>query len=373
MHQYIWKNINWTQFTYDQQKIWPKIADVKFKQGQLLTKLSTLDENDRTETLADTLALETQQSAKIEGEIYSIEQVRSSINRRFGLPEAGLPCQNRSIEGLVEVLLDATVKAQEKLDKKRIYSWHGALFPTGVSGLKKVRVGEYRSDQFGEMEIVSGAIGHETIHYIAPPAEQLPHLMKNFFNWWEKSRSNMESVIRAGIAHAYFVLIHPFDDGNGRIARALTDMALAQGDEMKFRYYSMSAQLMQRRKEYYLELEKASQGTGDITEWLAWFVSQFEQALDHSEARLANVFLKAAFWHQFQDLELNSRQRKVINKLLEAGPTGFIGGMSTRKYVAINNVSRATAYRELNELVEKNVLQTVGVGRGIRYEIIKHN
>jgi Fic family protein len=369
MSQYIWKTPKWTEFKWDQQEIWPKVANAKFKQGQLLTKLSALAEGDRTENLAHTLALETQQTAKIEGEIYAIEQVRSSINRRFGLSEAGLPVQNRSIEGLVEVLLDATIKANEVLDKKRLCSWHGALFPTGISGLQKIMVGEYRNDKSGNMEIVSGAIGHEQVHYIAPPAEQLNKLMDDFLNWWEKSKTETDNIIRAGMAHAYFVLLHPFEDGNGRIARALTDMALAQGDGMQYRYYSMSSQLMQRRKEYYLELEQAGRGSGDLSEWLSWFTSQFELAIDEAQNRLANVFSKAAFWQQHQDLEVNSRQRKITNMLLEAGPKGFIGGMSTRKYVAINKVSRASAYRELNDLVAKGILQTVGIGRGLRYEI----
>jgi len=369
MSRYVWNSSNWTNFTWDQSTIWPKVADVKFKQGQLLTKLTALGESDRTEILASTLALETQQTAKIEGETFAIEQIRSSINRRFGLSEAGLPVQNRSIEGLVEVLLDATLKANEKLDKKRICSWHGALFPTGISGLRKIQVGKFRDDRGGMMEIVSGAIGHEKIHYIAPPATQLGSLMNEFFIWWEKSKSESDYIIRAGLAHAYFVLLHPFEDGNGRIARALADMALAEGDGMTYRYYSMSAQLMQRRKEYYQKLEEVSRGTGDLTEWLSWFVSQFEEAIGDANRRLANVFMKAAFWHQHQDLELNSRQRKVINILLEAGPEGFIGGMSTRKYVSTNKVSRATAFRELNELVEKQIFQTVGIGRGLRYEI----
>lgn len=369
MTQFIWKRPGWTEFKWDQQSIWPKVANAKFKQGQLLTKLSSLTEGDRTENLAHTLALETQQTAKIEGEIYVMEQVRSSINRRFGLSEAGLPIQNRSIEGLVEVLLDATLKANEILDKKRLCSWHGALFPTGVSGLRKIVVGEYRSDMSGQMEVVSGTIGHEQVHYVAPPAVQLHQLMSDFLNWWKKSEEETDNIIRAGIAHAYFVLLHPFEDGNGRIARALTDMALAQGDGMKYRYYSMSSQLMERRKEYYLKLEQVGRGSSDLTEWLSWFISQFELAIDEAQNRLANVFLKAAFWQQHQEIEVNTRQRKIINLLLESGPKGFIGGMSTRKYVTINKVSRASAYRELNDLVTKGILKTVGIGRGLRYEI----
>lgn len=369
MSHYIWNNRNWTNFTWDQSVVWPKVAQVKFKQGQLLTKLSTLGEGDKTETLAAILAIETQQTAKIEGEMYALEQIRSSINRRFGLSEAGLPIQNRSIEGLVEVLLDATLKADEALNKTRLCSWHGALFPTGISGLRKIIVGEYRSDQSGQMKIVSGAIGHERVHYIAPPAKQLIQRMDDFFTWWNESAAKSESIIRAGIAHAYFVLLHPFEDGNGRIARAISDMALAQGDKMQYRYYSMSARLMQRRKEYYQNLENIAKGNSDLTEWLVWFVSQFEQSISDAQNRLENVFLKAAFWHQHQDMELSNRQKKVINLLIEAGPKGFIGGMSTRKYSALNKVSRATAYRELNDLVEKNILKTIGVGRGLRYEI----
>lgn len=369
MSHYIWQKPNWTNFSWNQELIWPKVASAKFKQGQLLARLSALSEKDKTATLADTLALETQQTAKIEGEIYALEQVRSSINHRFGLSEAGLPVQNRSIDGLVEVLLNATLQANESLDKTRLCNWHRSLFPTGFSGLKHIQVGEYRTDTQGEMEIVSGAIGHERVHYLAPPASQLPQMMDTFYRWWTTSHSSTESIIRAGMAHAYFVLIHPFEDGNGRIARALTDMALAQGDGIPHRYYSMSSQLMQRRKEYYFELEKVGTGSSDLTDWLEWFISQFESTLDDSHHRLEIVFSKAKFWQKHQEIEINKRQRKVVNLLLEKGKDGFTGGMSTRKYVAINKTSRATAYRELSDLVAKGIFQTTGVGRGLRYEI----
>lgn len=326
-------------------------------------------ESDLKKAEAVVLEQETLTTAQIEGEKYRPESVRSSVYRRLGLDYAGLPRTERHIDGLVEVLLDATVKREKPLTKKRLFGWQAALFPTGFSCLTKIETGKLRTDIAGPMQVVSGPISREKIHFQAPPAQRLAQEIAGYLDWWRQSRSKIDGIIRAGTAHFYFVTIHPFADGNGRLARVLTDMALAQDDQQPRRYYSLSQEIIRRRKEYYSVLETAQKGTVDITDWLVWFTGCFSAALTAAETLLGDVFSKAEFWRKYPAVEINTRQRKVLNRLLDAG-RGRFGGLTTRKYLGMTGTSRRTAIREIQSLVRQNILrQNKGLGRNVSYDI----
>jgi Fic family protein len=308
------------------------------------------------------------QTAAIEGENLDREGVRSSVALHLGLPSAGLRSADRAVDGLVEVLLDATHNHEKLLDKERLCGWHTALFPSGRSGFHPIVVGAWRNES---MKVVSGPFGRQSVHYEAPPPERMDAEMASFFAWWKESRNNLDGIIRAALAHLYFVSIHPFDDGNGRLARTITDMALAQDEGMGRRYYSLSAQIMRERDGYYEMLEKIQTGDGDCTEWLLWFITCFERALTTAEATLTVILFKAGFWNRHAEKEVTERQRKVLNRLLDAGKGGFEGGLSTRKYMGMTKVSRATAWREIEDLLQKEMLRPLpGGGRSAAYEIV---
>ncbi len=367
MHRYIWELPNWNDFYWQEKKLLPLISAVRLKQGQLITKVKNLFEDDLKKAQAIILEEETLKTAQIEGEKYNPESVRSSIHRRLGLDYAGLPKTERHIDGLVQILLDASLEFDKPLTKKRLFSWNAALFPTGYSGLTKIDVGKFRT---GPMQVVSGPIGKEKVHYQAPKADVVSKEMAAYFNWWAGSIGNLDGIIRAGVAHFYFVTIHPFEDGNGRIARALTDMALAQDDKLSKRYYSLSNEIINRRKAYYDILKKSQKNGQDITNWLIWFIECFSLALDTSDTLLSDIFAKTNFWKKYSKVQVNSRQQKVVNKLLDAGIGNFEGGLTNRKYVSIANVSRRTAVREINDLLDKNILkQNEGEGRSVSYDI----
>ncbi len=370
MSQYIWSNPQWPKFNWDEALILKKLAEVRFKQGQLITRMRNLNTIDSVAAQAEILVAETIQTAQIEGEKYDPVIVRSSVNRQLGIAYAGLPQPSRNVAGLVEVLLDATTQFDQKLTVPRLQSWQAALFPTGYSGLHQIKVGGLRDDQLGPMQVVSGPIGKEQVHYEAPPALQLTQEMAQFLAWWDESEHNLEGVIRAGVAHFYFITLHPFEDGNGRLARALTDMALAQDDGLNRRYYSLSDQIVKTKASYYAILERTQKGDLSITDWLLWFLDCFDRALQHSEKLLEKVWSKAAFWQKHQQLQLNMHQSKVLNILLDAGRGGFQGGLTTRKYVSFTKTSRATAYREIVDLLEKNILKAnEGKGRSVSYDL----
>lgn len=367
MHTYIWELPNWKNFSWNENELLPLISSARLKQGQLIQKVTNLFEDDLKKAEAIVLEEETLKTARIEGEKYNPESVRSSIHRRLGLDFAGLPRTERHIDGLVEVLLDATQNYIKPLNKERLFSWHAALFPTGYSGLSKIEVGTFRT---GPMQVVSGPIGREKLHYQAPNADRISKEMDLFFNWWHETDTSLDGIIRAGIAHFYFVTIHPFDDGNGRITRALTDMALAQDDALPRRYYSLSNEIIKKRKEYYNVLEQTQKSDTNITDWLKWFISCFSSALDNSEILLQDIFAKTEFWRKNKDSTIGARQKKVINKLLDAGKNKFKGGLTTRKYMAITKMSRRTAVREIQDLLGKNMLkQNKGEGRSVSYDI----
>lgn len=366
--KYIWENKNWTDFLWSSDELLPHLGQARQTQGKILIRVKALGMPLTNQAQAEILTEEAMQTSAIEGEILKRDSVRSSVARHLGLSQAGLPPADRHIDGLVEILLDATRNYEKPLTVKRLQSWHAALFPTGYSGLHKIRVGKWRTQP---MQVVSGSVGKEKVHYQAPPAEKLDKEMKGFLDWWEKSNGTMEGFLRAAIAHFWFVTIHPFDDGNGRIARALTDMALAQDEKLDMRFYSLSSQIMEERNDYYDVLEKCSKGKSDVTEWLSWFLGCANRAMQKSERIIGNVLAKADFWQHHSQTTLNDRQRKVVNRLLDAGEGQFEGGLTTRKYVSLTKTSRATAFREIADLLEKEVLtqDPKSKGRSVRYDL----
>jgi len=370
MQTYIWQRKKWPHFTWDEQSILPLLSIARLKQGKLIQKVHSLLANDLTRVEAIVLEEETLQTARIEGEKYNPESVRSSIHRRLGLDYAGLPKVEQHIDGLIDVLLDATAHSKSALTVARLQKWQAALFPTGYSGLNKIAAGKFRTDSTGPMQVVSGAIGREKVHFQAPSATVIIQEIKQFLSWWQQSRKVTDGLIRAGVAHFYFITLHPFDDGNGRISRALADMALAQDDGLTKRYYSLSKEILAEKKAYYNVLEQSQKGGLDITNWLVWFLQCFINALDTSEKLLKSIFFKAEFWRQHQQAILTQRQRKVLNVLLDAGRGNFIGGLTTRKYVALTKVSRITAVREINDLLEQKLLtRNQALGRNVSYDL----
>lgn len=310
-------------------------------------------------------------TSEIEGERLDPNAVRSSVARRLGLPTAGMAfTENQQADGVIQILLDATLNFNQELTSERLFGWHAALFPTGYSGLRKIRVASWRNDRNGPMKVVSGPIGHEKIHYIAPPAKRLANEMSRFFVWWEESRNEIDGLLRASLGHLWLAAVHPFEDGNGRIARALTEMALAQDENLFTRYYSLSSQIMAEREAYYRILERTNKGDGDITDWMKWFLECMTRAILSSNEILSNVMLKARFWKHYASTKLKDRQSKVLYRLLDAGPGGFEGGLTNRKYAGIAHVSRATAQRELADLVQKGILRlNPGGGRSTSYDL----
>ena len=365
---YIWQRENWTDFRWQSSLLLQSLGEARLCQGKLLSKIHTLGIGLEQEAQAEILVEETVKTAAIEGETLSKDSVRSSVTRHLGLPTAGFAAVERHIDGLVDVLVDATACYDKPLSAERLKSWQAALFPTGRSGLKRIRTGKWRGTD--PMQVVSGPIGRETIHFEAPPTERIDTEMEQFLSWWKESENNMEGLICAAIAHFRFVTIHPFADGNGRIARALTDMALARDEALSVRFYSLSSQIMEERDEYYAILEQSQKGDGDITKWLLWFLGCFVRAIERSENLISTVLAKAGFWQKHSQAIINERQCKVVNRLLDAGEDGFKGGLTTKKYVSMTKVSRATAYREISDLVNKNILrQNQGRGRNISYDL----
>ena len=371
--RYIWQFPTWPEFRWDSTVLLKLLGDCRFQQGSLLAQMRELGFEVQQQARAEVLIEEALKTSEIEGVRLDMRAVRSSVARRLGLPSAGMPEVNNSLaDGVVEILLDATQNHGRKLAAGRLFGWHAALFPTGYSGIHKIRVAAWRDDRQGPMQVVSGPIGREKVHYQAPPADRLKDEMKRFFRWWHKSRNEMDGILRAGVAHLWFVAVHPFDDGNGRIARTLTDMALAQDENLATRCYSLSSQIMAERDAYYKILERTNKQDGDITEWLRWFLTSMSGAVLNSNRLLSSVMQKARFWKRHAQTDLNNRQRKALNRLLDAGPGGFEGGLSNRKYAGMTHVSRATAQRELADLVKKGILrQNPAGGRSASYGLVR--
>ena len=365
MSRYIYLLKNWPTFKWEDEKIILPLSAVRHKQGRLLGKLEGLGFRLREEASLETLTQDVIKSSEIEGEKLPSDQVRSSIARRLGIEIAGEVTANRNVEGVVEMMLDATQQYDLLLIRKRLFGWHASLFPTGRSGMHKIQVGRWRNDARGPMQVVSGAIGREKVHYEAPAAGKLNAEMNKFLEWFNKTTTT-DPVLKAAIAHLWFVTIHPFDDGNGRIARAIADMQLARADASRQRFYSMSAQIQRERNIYYDILEKTQQGNLDITEWLLWFINCLDRAISLSEENLSGVTQKAKFWELHQTVALNERQRKMLNKLLD----GFDGKLSSSKWAKIAKCSPDTALRDIQDLIEKEILEKEeGGGRSTSYRI----
>jgi len=369
--QYIWQQPSWPEFRWDNAALLKQIGICRFQQGSLLTQMKDLGFDVRQQARAEVLIEEALKTSEIEGERLDPNAVRSSVAQRLGLPTAGLAStKNEQADGVVQILLDATQNFKQTLTPQRLFGWHAALFPTGYSGMHKIKVASWRDDRNGPMRVVSGPIGREKIHYQAPSAERLADEMNRFFCWWEDSRQEMDGILRGGMAHLWFVAVHPFEDGNGRVARALTEMALAQDENLSTRYYSLSSQIMAEREDYYRVLERTNKGEGDLTDWMKWFLECMSRSILSSNKLLSNVMLKAWFWKHYAQTKLKERQSKVINRLLDAGPGGFEGGLTNRKYAGMTHVSRATAQRELADLVQKGVLRpNPGGGRSTSYDL----
>lgn len=360
LQQWIWQRPEWPRLRWDQGALAPLLARARLAQGKALGATRLLDAGLSLEAAAAILVEDGLTTSAIEGERLDLEAVRSSVARHLGLPTAGLPAPPRAVDGLIEVLFDATRRHDKPLTAERLFGWHAALFPSGRSGLHTIRSGELRGDD--PMQVVSGGAGRERIHFVAPPRKGLEAELSNFMAWFEARPAELDGLIRAGVAHLWFVTLHPFEDGNGRLARALTDMALSQDERQPQRLFSLSAQILRERKAYYAVLERTQRGGLDITDWLAWFLEQVEASANASEKTVANILAKARFWLRHQGTDLSGRQRKVLNRLLDAGPEGFEGGITTRKYMSLTKTSRVTAYRELADLVEKGCLAPTGKG-----------
>ena len=368
-HTWIWQHSGWPVFRWDDGDLALVLARARLAQGKALGVARLLDDTLTVEAVAAILVEDGVTTCAIEGEKLDPAAVRSSVARRLGLPTAGLPVPPRAVDGLVEVLLDATRRHDRPLTRERLCGWHAALFPSGHSGLRRIRAGDLRGEE--PMQVVSGRIGRERVHFEAPPRAGLERELDRFLRWFEAPPGDVDGLVRAGLAHLWFVTLHPFEDGNGRLARAITDMALAQDERQPMRLFSVSAQLLRERETYYSVLERTQRGGLDVTGWLAWFLAQVESAALAADATVANTLAKARFWLQHQATDLNARQRKVLNRLLDAGPGGFEGGLTTRRYVGLTRASRATAYRELADLVAKGCLErTDKGGRSSSYQVV---
>ncbi len=367
LDKWIWQDAAWPNFTWDAARLSAPLATARRAQGEVAGMAKLLDADADLAAQLEVMTREGVATSAIEGESLDPDTLRSSLARRLGLPTAGLPPATRSAEGLGDVLLDATRDYARPLTLKLLCDWQAALFPTGRSGLHEIRTGELRGAD--PMRIVSGPIGRERVHYEAPPRERLNAEMENFLAWFNAPPAGLDGVLRAGLAHAWFELVHPFEDGNGRVGRALLDRALAQDEGRAARLYSMSARFAAVRDEYYDALGKLSRGSLDATEWLAWFLAQLEAAAKSSELTVQKVLFKARYWVKHASKPLNERQKKALNALLDAGPRGFVGGLTNKKYAGLTHTSPATAQRDLAQLVESGCLVLVGAGRGARYEL----
>ncbi len=365
MAKYIHERPQWPKFQWDKVALADQLAAVRHRQGRLIGRMGSLGFSLRDEAVLQTLTRDVLKSSEIEGAILDPAQVRSSIARRLGMDIADLVQSGRDVEGVVEMMLDATQKFDVPLTDERLFAWHAALFPTGRSGMTLIRVGAWRDDSAGPMQVVSGPLGREKVHYQAPDAGRLDHEMKLFLEWFNAEQSG-DPVLKSGIAHLWFVSIHPFDDGNGRIARAIADMVLARSEGSSQRFYSMSAQIREERNAYYKELEAVQKRDIDITEWLRWYLDCLDRAVAGAEDILANVLKKARFRECHANVTFNDRQKDILMRLLE----GFKGKLTTSKYAKIEKCSQDTALRDIKDLLELGILQKdTGGGRSTSYSL----
>jgi Fic family protein len=366
MATYIHELKDWPNFGWDHAGLARSLAAVRNRQGRLTGRMEELGFRTRSEANLEALTEEVTKSSEIEGEVLNRDQVRSSIARRLGVEIGALTPADSKVEGVVEMLLDATANYQVPLTSERLFGWHAALFPTGRSGMNRITVGHWRTDATGPMQVVSGPIGHERVHYQAPDADRLPEQTQTFIDWFNAGQ-DLDPLLKAGIAHFWFVTIHPFDDGNGRIARAIADMQLARSEHSSQRFYSVSAQIRQDRNAYYDILEATQKGDLDITAWLAWFLDCLDRAFDRAETILASVLRRARFWRRHANVAFNDRQRTMINRL----SNGFEGKLTSSKWGQLAKCSQDTALRDIGDLVAKGVLtRDAPGGRSTSYSLV---
>jgi len=365
MAVYIHQLASWPKFTWDQHSLAGQLAAVRHRQGRLIGRMQALGFALREEAVLQTLTEDVLKSSEIEGEILDKTEVRSSIARRLGMEAAALPPADRHVEGVVEMTLDATQKFRDELTRERLFGWHASLFPTGRSGMRKIIVGAWRDDRSGPMQVVSGIEGRERVHYEAPVAARLEAEIKSFLDWFN-GNDGTDPVLKAALAHLWFATIHPFDDGNGRIARAIADMSLARSEDSPQRFYSMSAQIRQERNTYYDMLEATQKGDLDTTSWMEWFLGCLDRAFDGAEKTLAVVFRKAEFWKRHSAMPFNERQRDIVNRLLD----GFEGNLTSSKWAIIEKCSADTALRDITDLLQRGLLRkNEGGGRSTSYSL----
>lgn len=362
---YLWQRKDWPGFTWDSSALADLLARVAREQGRLLGRMRAMGFPLRDEAHLHALTEEVVKSSEIEGEVLARDQVRSSIARRLGMEVAGLVPADRNVEGVVEMMLDATGNHAAKLTAGRLLGWHAAMFPAGHSGMHRIATGAWRDDSTGPMRVVPGAIGKEKVHFEAPPARRVAREMDRFLRWFA-APGDADPLLTAGQAHLWFVTIHPFEDGNGRIARAITDMALARSEDSAQRFYSMSAQIRRERNEYYAMLERTQKGDPDITPWQEWFLSCLLRAIRGAQEALEEILPKARFWDRFAREPLNERQKQVLNRLL----SGFEGKLTTSKWAKLAKTSQDTAHRDIVDLVQRGALKKdSGGGRSTSYSL----
>ncbi len=369
MLKYIYQHTRWPKFTWDNSLVLPLLLNVRNQQGRLKGYMDFLGFVLRDETTLGTLTLDVLKSSEIEGEVLNPEQVRSSIAKHLGMDVGGLIPTDRNVDGVVEMMLDATQNYKKPLTKKRLYNWHASLFPTGRSGMRKIQVGKWRDNKKGPMQVVSGAMGKERVHFEAPNANRLEKDMTLFLKWFNTNKT-IDAVLKSAIAHFWFVTIHPFDDGNGRIARAIADMQLAVSDNSTQRFYSMSAQIRVQRKGYYEVLEKMQHSNLDVTHWMVWYLKCLQSALNETDKTLKRVLTKSKFWDKHTLTPINERQRLIINKLFDS----FDGKLNSSKWAKITKCSADTALRDINDLIRKNILlRDEAGGRSTSYNLNETN
>jgi len=366
---FIWQRPEWPRFAVREAELAAPLKDARLAQGRVTGKAQALGLAAVDSAAGEIWAAEAVATASIEGETLDLAAVRSSVARRLGLPAPAKARHARDVEGLLDMMQDAVARHAEPLTRKRLFAWQAALFPTGRSGLVKIRTGGWRTGA-GPMQVVSGPIGRQKVHYEAPPARAVPRLMGEFLRWFaDSARKGIDSFTRAAVAHLWFETIHPFEDGNGRVGRAIVDLVLAQSSGVSIPLYRMSSRLSANRAEYYQELERAQRGTLDATRWAAWFIGKFCVACRESEETIDRSLARARFWARLAHVSLSDRQRKAVNTLLDAVPGGFAGGLSAGKYQNLTSTSRQTASRDLADLVEKGVLRVTGQLKGTRYHL----
>lgn len=366
MTKYIWQQEKWPHMTWNSESLSSILAEVNLLRGKLLGRAAMFGFETQSHSMLESLTQEIVHSAMIEGEDLNRDSVRSSVAMQLGLPYEGLPAPDNYTEGVVQIMMDAVLHYDSPVDTERLFSWHGALFPTGRSGLYKITVANWRQGK-ETMQVVSGPLGHQKVHYEAPDSQDIPQMMDDLLHWIDEEK-NIDPLAKAAVVHLWFVTIHPFDDGNGRLCRTLTELLLSRADKTSQRYYSLSSEILNHRKAYYDHLEHTQKGDLDITPWIKWFLETLKSAIETALTKTENVVRKTRFWEKHRAIALNDRQRKVLNMLLD----GFEGKLNSSKWYKINHCSQDTANRDIKDLISKGILRSTGEGgRSTNYEIVE--